>query len=71
MLEEEAHHLATGVRPAWLRVRPGHAAAGPCVAGSVKNPLLEHGTLALVGLNGAGVADPARSLAMADDGPQI
>jgi hypothetical protein len=53
MLEEEAHHLATSVGPAWLGVRSGRAAAGPSMTGSVKNPLLYQRSSALIFLNEA------------------
>jgi hypothetical protein len=71
VLKEEAHHLATGIGPAWLGVRSGSAPPEPCVAGAVKDPLLQHWSPAFVRLNGAGVTYPARSLAAADSGPEI
>jgi hypothetical protein len=71
VLEEEAHHLATGVGPVGLGVRSLSAPAGPCVAGSVKDPLLQHRSPAFVRLNGAGVLYPAQSLAAADGSPEI
>lgn len=55
MLEEEPHHLATGVGPAWLGMRSGRTAAGPGVAGSVENPLLHKRSPTLIFLNDAGV----------------
>jgi hypothetical protein len=41
------------------------------MAGSVKNPLLQHRSPTFVRLNSAGVPDPARRFAMADGGPEI
>src|ERR1700674_3171282 len=70
-LEEEAHHLTTGVGSAWLGVRSGRAPAGPCVAGSVQDPLLQHRSPGLVRLNGAGVTYPTPCLAVGDGGPKI
>jgi hypothetical protein len=71
VLKEEAHHLATGVRPARVSVRSSRAPAGPCVASSVKDPLLKNRSPAFISLNGASVTDPARCLAAADSGPKI
>jgi hypothetical protein len=71
MLEEEAHHLATSVGPAWLGVRSGTAAAGPGVAGSVKNPLLYQRSPTLIFLNDAGVTHSSGCLTAGDGGPEI
>src|SRR4051794_7517603 len=62
LLQEEPQHLAAGVRPARVGIGPGRAATRPGVAGSVKHPLLEDGTPALVSLDGASVGGPALSL---------
>ena len=41
------------------------------MAGSVKNPLLQHRSPAFIRLNGAGVTHPSRCLAAGDGGPKI
>src|SRR6478735_4073647 len=65
-LEEEAQHLPTGVGPAWLGVRSGRATAGPSVAGSMQDPLLQNPSPALIHLNGAGVTHPSGRLTAGD-----
>ncbi len=62
LLQDEPQHLAAGVRPARVRVGPGRAAPRPGVTRSMKHPLLEDGTPALVSLDRAGVSGPALSL---------
>ena len=71
MLEEEAHHLATGVGPAWLGVRSGGATAGPRVAGPVQDPLLQNRSPALIHLNRAGVTHSSGCLTASDGDPKI
>src|SRR3954453_13497862 len=62
LLQEEPEHLAAGIRPARVGVGAGRAPTGPGVAGSVKHPLLEDRTSALVSLDGASVGGPALRL---------
>src|SRR5690348_13407787 len=71
VLEEEAHHLPTGVGPAWLGVRSGRATSGPCVAGSMQDPLLQNPSPAVIHLNGAGVTHPSGCLTAGDGDPKI
>ena len=56
--------LASG--PLWFSVGPARTSAGPGVARPVKNPMLEHRVSAVIALDRAGIADPARSLSAAD-----
>ena len=71
LFQEEADHLAAGVRPAGLGIRSSGTPTRPCVADSVKHPMLQYRAPTLIGLNGPGVIYPARSLAPADGGPEI
>ena len=56
----------TRIGTAWLGVRSCSAAAGPCVAGSMQNPLLQNRSPILVHLHCAGITNSARSLAGRD-----
>src|ERR1700730_7060877 len=42
VLEAEADHFPAGVGSAWIGVRSPRVAAGPRVAGALKDPLLQH-----------------------------
>jgi hypothetical protein len=43
VLEEEANHFATGIRPAWIRVGSLGVPAGPRVPSPMKDPMLQRG----------------------------
>src|SRR6266498_5173488 len=60
VIQEEAQHLARGVRPLRIGVSARGAATRPCVAGSVDVPLLEDCPPARVGVDGAGVGMSSR-----------
>ena len=67
VLEEEADHFSAGVGSAWVSVGSGRATTGPRMAGALKDPLLQHRSSRVVGLNRAKEANVARSSA-ANDG---
>src|SRR5271157_1912442 len=58
VLKEEAEHLPRSVRPSRIGEGPGGAAARPCMAGSMDNPLLEDRLSACIGVEGAAVSMP-------------
>src|SRR5262245_26618542 len=62
MLQKEAHHLSSCVRPSWICVCPGKAAARPRVSGSVDLPVLEHCAAALIAMNSSGIGVPSGDL---------
>src|ERR1700753_3996479 len=71
MLEKEADHLATSVGPTWGSVRSGRTAAGPGVAGPVKNPLFYQRSSRLIFLNDTGVTHSSGCLTASDGGREI
>src|SRR4051794_9860637 len=71
LLQEEAQHLAAGVRPPRVGVGPGLTSTRPGVARPMKHPLLKDKTSALVSLDGAGVGGPSLRLPAAHGWAQI
>src|ERR1700722_19222562 len=66
VLQEEAHHLRRGIRPARIGVGARWAAAKPGMAGAVDHPLFDHRLPVGVDIPGAVVSvatgNPARRI---------
>ena len=54
-LEKKADHLARGVWPLGVGIRPRRAAARPCVSSAMNDPHLEHRSIARVEVAGSAV----------------
>src|SRR3954469_11422111 len=71
LLQEEAQHLAAGVRPPRVGVGSGLTSTRTRVAGPLENPVLQDRTVGRVGLDRPGIADPTLRLAEDYRGAQV
>ena len=64
MFQEKAEYFSRGIRAARIGKGSGAAAARPCMAGAMDDPLLENRLSARIGMKRAAIGMPCRHLTM-------